>query len=139
MISEIVSHTNKKILTNSAAYGEQNQYKVKEIDQSELQALFGCFDLAGSFKSSRQNVKDLWATDDTVIPILRKTMTLQRFNFILCCLRVDHYETKKEINLQLLEQYLMHFFPIADELILRACIRCIDEQLVAFRANCSFR
>jgi len=41
------------------------------------------------FKSNRQNLDDLWANDETGMEIFRSTMSLQRFRFLLQCLRFD--------------------------------------------------
>jgi hypothetical protein len=50
--------------------------------------------MAGVFKSSRQNVDDLWYNDETGMEIFRSTMSLQRFRFLLQFLRFDDRTTR---------------------------------------------
>nr|CAH7768633.1 unnamed protein product [Callosobruchus chinensis] len=45
-------------------------------------------------QSNFQNLEDLWQTDGTGIGIFRATMSLQRFRFLLRCLRFDDLNTR---------------------------------------------
>jgi hypothetical protein len=64
-----------------------NKYKVKGTTLSEIKACIGLLYMAGVFKSSRQNLGDLWANDQTGMEIFSFTMNLQRFRFLLQYLR----------------------------------------------------
>jgi hypothetical protein len=50
--------------------------------------------MAGVFKSSRQNMDDLWANDENGMEIFRSTMSLQHFRFLLQCLSFDDRTTR---------------------------------------------
>lgn len=143
MIIEITLHTNKKIQENAASYSEKNKYKVKQTNPQELYALFGLLYLAGFYRSGRQNLKDLWYTDDTGVIICRNTMALYRFNFLLACLRFDDTETRAErkkcdklapIRL-IFDQFVSHCKAVYSP----GEYLTIDERLPAFRGRCSFR
>nr|XP_022901780.1 piggyBac transposable element-derived protein 4-like [Onthophagus taurus] len=143
MLEVILNNTNERILMRSSTYGQKDQYKVKQTDKTELLALFGLLYLGGYYKSGRQNVKDLWATDDTGVLIFRKTMTLQRFNFLLCCLRFDSLETRIE---RVALDKLAPIRTIFDAFVLNckqiyspSMYLTVDEQLIAFWGNCPFR
>ncbi|KAJ8935049.1 hypothetical protein NQ318_006979 [Aromia moschata] len=69
---------------------------VKETDVDEIKAVLGLLYLAGLFRSNRQNLKDLWASDGTGIEIFRSTMALKRFQFLLACLRFDDQSSRAD-------------------------------------------
>jgi hypothetical protein len=50
--------------------------------------------MGGVFKSSRQNLVDLWAKDETGMTLFRLTMRLKDFRFLLQCLRFDDKTTR---------------------------------------------
>jgi len=93
-------------------------------------------------KSNRHNLEDLWAMDRTGVEIFRDTMSIQRFKFLLRCLRFDDStsrETRKAVD---------KLVPIRDifESFRQNCMQhysltefvTIDETL-GFRGRCSFR
>ncbi|KAI4455686.1 piggybac transposable element-derived protein 4 [Holotrichia oblita] len=95
IITDIVKHTNNKIKLIQLRYSACHQYLVSETDIEEIEAVFGLLYLAGVYHSSRTNLEELWAGDDTGIPIFRKTMSLQRFRLLLQCLRFDELSTRQ--------------------------------------------
>ncbi|KAB0795818.1 hypothetical protein PPYR_09879 [Photinus pyralis] len=79
----------------------------------------------------------------TGVPIFRMTMVLQRFQFLLCCLRFDNYETRQE---RVALDKLAPIRTIFDAFVTKcrqayspSMYVTIDEQLVAFRGKCPFR
>jgi hypothetical protein len=94
MLEIVVENTNKYIETVRVNYSDRNKYKVKRTTLSEIKACIGLLYMAGVFKSSRQNLDDLWANDDTGMEIFRSTVSLQRFRFLLQFLRFDDRTTR---------------------------------------------
>nr|CAI5855044.1 unnamed protein product [Callosobruchus analis] len=69
--------------------------KIYQTDTLEIQAFFGLLYFLGVFKSGHED-RSLWATHGTGLDIFRRTVPLARFSFLLCCLRFDDEETRKE-------------------------------------------
>jgi len=90
----VVENTNKYIDTVSVNYNDHDKYKDKGATLSEIEACIGLLYMAGVFKSNRQNLDDLWANDETGMETFRSTMSLQRFRFLLQCLRFDDRTTR---------------------------------------------
>jgi hypothetical protein len=92
MLEIVVKNLNKCIDNVLVNYSDHDKYKLKTTI-SEIKA---CNDLnmAGVFKSSRQNLDDLWDNDETDMEIFWPTMSLQRFRFLLQCLRFDYRTTR---------------------------------------------
>jgi hypothetical protein len=93
MLEIVVENTNKYIDIVSVNYSDNDKYKVKRTT-SEIKACIGLLYMAGVFRSSRQNMDDLWANYETGMEIYRSTMSLQRFRFLLQCLRFDDRPTR---------------------------------------------
>ena len=83
MLELVVENTNKYIDSVFVNYSDHDTYKVKRTTLSEIKAYIGLLNMAGVFKSNRQNLDDLWANDETGMEIFRSTMSLQRFRFPL--------------------------------------------------------
>lgn len=64
-----------------------DKHVVKETDVAELKAILGFLYLAGLFRSSRQNLGNLWAKDETGVDIFRCTISLKIFQFLITCFR----------------------------------------------------
>jgi hypothetical protein len=94
MLEIVVENTNKYIDIVSVNYSVHDKYTVKRTTLSEIKACIGLLYMAGGFKSTRQNLDDLWAYDETGMEIFRSTMGLQRFRFLLQCLRFDDRKNK---------------------------------------------
>ena len=89
MLDSVVENTNKYIDTVSVNYSDRDNYKVERTTLSEIKACIGLLYMAGELKSNRKNLDDLLANDETGTEIFRSTMSLQRFRFLLQCLRFD--------------------------------------------------
>jgi hypothetical protein len=86
MLEIVVENVNTYIDTVSVNYSGHDKYKVKRTYRK--------WKLVLVFKSSRQNLDDLWANDETSMEIFRSTMSMQRFRFLLQCLRFDDGTTR---------------------------------------------
>ena len=105
--------------------------------------MVGLLYLAGVQKSGRQHLHDLWAHDGTGVDIFHSTMSLQRFRFLLRCIRFNDKETREE---RLATDKLA---PIREvfQAFVENCQNCysiseystVDEMLAGFRGRCNFR
>lgn len=106
MIESVVVHTNEKIGKMQASYSKfkrrlntRSQFSPSFIyttDKTEIKAFVELLYLDGDFKSGHEDLRSLWATDETGRSIFRCTMYLARFSFLSCCLRFDNDETRRE-------------------------------------------
>lgn len=141
MIEEITARTNDKVQVERYKWSDLTQ--VPHTCTTEIKALIGLLYLAGVMRSNRHNLEDLWASDGTGVDIFRNTMSLQRFKFLLRCLRFDDAssrESRKSVD---------RLAPIRDlfENFKNNCIQhysvsefvTIDQKLEGFRGRCSFR
>lgn len=139
----ILENTNKFIDSVSDNYSEHNKYKVKHTNMSEMKAVIGLLFMAGVFRSNRQNLDDLWVADGTGMDIFRTTMSLQRFRFILQCLRFDDKSTRAERSkidkLAPIRDVFEHFVANCRNNYTVGEIVTIDEKLEGFRGKCPFR
>lgn len=125
----------------------QHKYKNTSLcrltDVVEIQAVIGLLNIAGSFRASKEHLVDLWAVDGTGIDIFHSTMSLDRFLFLIRCLRFD------DINDRAQRKELDKLAPIRElfTMFVQNCQNAyeiseystIDEQLVPFRGKCCFR
>jgi hypothetical protein len=93
LLQIVVENTNKYIDIVYVNYSDHDKYNVKRTT-SEMKACIGLLYMAGVLKSSRQNLDDLWANDETGMEKFRSTMSFQRFRFLLQCLRFDGRTTR---------------------------------------------
>ena len=94
IIGLLVEHTNSKIALQKGKYTQP--YRTKDTDVFEMKALIGLLMLAGTYHASRLHLADIWRADGTGIAVFRLTMSLDRFRFLLCCLRFDDKATSEE-------------------------------------------
>lgn len=141
IIEDIVRWTNVKIQQKSIAY--QNKSIVKATNECEIEAFIGLLYLAGMFRSNRQNLRDLWQTDGTGIDIFRNTMSINRFQFLMACLRFDNIENRKERikidKLAPVRGILDKFIENCKQTYTPSQYLTIDEKLESFRGRCAFK
>ncbi|XP_045449984.1 piggyBac transposable element-derived protein 4-like [Melitaea cinxia] len=143
IIKEILVNTNCHIRNKQkpAPTKTQTSY-MKELCKDELLAFIGLLYLAGLNKANRQNLNDLWRTDGTGIDIFRNTMSLQRFYFIMNCIRFDDSSTRLERKQtdrlapirSLHDKFVLHCQENYDP----SEYLTIDEKLDSFRGRCVF-
>lgn len=141
MIAEITSCTNIYIEKLSHKYARQRD--CNKTDEIEIKALIGLLILSGLCKSSHRKLKDLWDESRLGIAIFHKTMSYNRFSFLLRCLRFD------DVNSREARKSTDRFAPIRN-IYMQFNNHCgdnynlnenftIDEQLLKFRGRCIFR
>lgn len=141
MIREITTCTNLYIDKISQKYTRERD--CKKTDETETKALIGLLVLSGLCKSSHRKLQDLWDESRLGIGIFRKTMSYNRFSFLLKCLRFD------DINTRETRKATDRFAPIRNIFMIfnNHCLAnyslnenfTIDEQLLKFRGRCIFR
>ena len=141
MIKDIVRWTNLKIQQKSITY--QNKCMVKPTNECEIKAFIGLLYLAGMFHSNRQNLRDLWQTDGTGVDIFRNTMSINRFQFLMVCLRFDNIENRKDRlaidKLAPVRGILDKFIENCKQAYTPSQYLTIDEKLESFRGRCAFK
>ncbi|CAG5052090.1 unnamed protein product [Parnassius apollo] len=91
MIAEITTCTNTYIEKISSKYARERD--CKKTDQTEIEALIGLLILSELCKSSHRKLQDLWDESRLGIAIFYKTMSYNRFSFLLKCLCFDDVNT----------------------------------------------
>lgn len=141
MISDIVNYTNIKIRETSADWQSSSNYN--QTSEVEIKALFGLLYLAGVFRNNHRLLQDLWNTDGTGMEVFRSTMSIRRFQFLLCCLRFDNKdnreERKKIDKLAPIRAIVDKFSENCQAVYTPSQYLTIDEKLEMFRGRCSFR
>lgn len=136
----IIEHTNKKLYIK---FESTNKLEAKPLDKTELRAFLGLLLYSSVFKSNRESIDLIFATDGTGRDIFRATMSRLRFLTILSCLRFDNTSDRKE---RLLSDPLAAVSEMFNKII-ENCKKnysigthaCIDEMLVPFRGRCKFK
>ncbi|CAK1583894.1 unnamed protein product [Parnassius mnemosyne] len=142
MIELILQHTNEKITNYSENYTSNSVYTY-HVTREEILAFIGLMFLTGIFKSAREDARGIWSTKTRGRPIFRTVMSLNRFLFILSCLRFDEQltreERKKTDRLALISELFNKF--IKNCITNYSCSEyvTVDEMLVPFRGRCIFR
>ena len=117
--------------------------RTNDTDHIELKAVIGLLMLAGIYHANRLNLEEIWSTDGIGIEVFRLTMSLNRFRFLLRCLRFDdkatRAERKKVDKLAPIRQIFEMFVENCKANYVPSEFVTIDEMLVAFRGKCSFR
>ncbi|XP_050310762.1 piggyBac transposable element-derived protein 4-like [Anthonomus grandis grandis] len=116
---------------------------IAKTSEDELKAFFGLLYFQGVFKSGHEDLRSMWCTDGIGRDIFRATISLARFSFLLCCLRFDDLQTRKErIKLDKLapiSEVFNTFVDNAPEMYNPGDNVTLDEMLVPFRGRCGFR
>ncbi|XP_066260986.1 piggyBac transposable element-derived protein 4-like [Euwallacea similis] len=141
MLDDTVKYTNEKINHKSQNYSDKHM--IRETNTIELKAALGLLYLAGLFRSSRQNLEDLWVNDGTGVDIFRSTMPLKRFQILVACLRFDCAGTRNDRRridkLAPIRAIFERFINHCQECYIPSEYMTIDEKLEAFRGRCGFR
>lgn len=142
MLNIILEWTNKKLHDLRTRFNK-NITELNDIDIVELRALIGFLLFTAIFKSNRENVDALFATDGTGREIFRLIMSKKRFLTLLAVLRFDNPETRRERRADDKAAAIAELF----DLFIQNCQynysvgsnACIDEMLVSFRGRCAFK
>lgn len=140
MIDEIVNYTNVVIRGKGEQFNRNRD--CKETTREEFMALLGVLFLIGTKKGHHTNVRELWASDGSGMPILRAAMSYKRFLFLLSNIRFDDKNTREERKKQDKLAAIRTIFDLFVENIKNtyACTESvtIDEMLHPFRGRCSW-
>lgn len=138
----IVYYTNLKIESVQEKMRNQNislQSYHLITDFTEIDAFLGLLYYAGVWKSHRVAVKEMWSNDQGN-NIYRSTMSVRRFNFLSQCLRFDDKSKRsKEFRFGCIEEIWKTFIDNCRRNYEPSDSCTVDEQLLGFRGNCSFR
>lgn len=140
MVDEIIYHTNSNIKQKLDRYSRIRD--ARETTREEFLALLGLLFLIGTKKGHHTNVKELWASDGSGMPILRATMCYNRFLFLLSNIRFDDKRTRvhrrKEDKLAAIRSILDQFVKNIKTTYSCTGEVTIDEMLHSFRGRCSW-
>lgn len=141
MLEHIVTCTNMFI--NKFAGNYSNTWYVKCTNIIELKGFIGLLYMAGVLHGGRLNLDEFWERDGTGVEIFWATMSLQRFRFLIRCIRFDDLDTRIQ------RKVTDKFAPFREvfDLFINNCKQnysigefgTIDETLVAFRGHCPFK
>lgn len=141
MVQLIVDSTNTFIESIRSNYARDRD--ALPTNSVEIRALFGLVYLAGITGSNKTNTADLWDRNGYGVEMLHLGMSLQRFRFLLRCLRFDDKNTREE------RRKTDKLAPIRSlfDMFVENCQNgyhlseyvTIDEMLPGFRGRCSFR
>lgn len=141
MIGIIVDSTNKFI--NSIEENYARRRDATTTDPLEIRALIGLLYLAGVCHGNRLNREDIWNTKGYGIEMFHLTMSMQRFKFLLRCLRFDDKDTRVERasfdKLAAIRDIFNMFIRNCENAYHLSEFTTVDEMLVGFRGKCNFR
>lgn len=143
ILYEIVINTNKKLeeIRRNLKTPESSSYK--NTNKEEIEALFGLLILCSIFKSGREKLSSLFATDSTGRPIFRGIMSLKRCETLLLALRFDNSSTRSERKQKNPAAAIQNIFDIfisnCQAVYSIGAHACVDETLIPFRGRCPFR
>lgn len=141
MVNLIVTYTNAEIALKSKKYKNVTATQ-RPTDASEVRALIGILTLTAAMKDNHLPSKEIF---DTTFcgNRYRSTMSNERFDFLISCLRFDDKSTRQQ------RRQADVYAPFRDlwNLFIAACQEnykpgsylTIDEQLLGFRGRCPFR
>lgn len=141
IIHIITENTNKFILTVRSNF--ERERDARETNISEIKAFIGLLILSGVKKANHLNFKEMWSNDGMGLEIFTATMTYNRFNFLIRCLRFDDLQTRDERKtfdkMAHIRDFWTSFTNNCKERYRPSELLTIDEKLEPFRGRCSFK
>lgn len=136
---EIINNTNRKIADIKEKYTDSDRTEFRELDRAEFCAFIGVLYYSSIFKSSKEDLEALFATDGTGRDIFRCIMSLKRLLVILACLRSDDADSRTERKQTDAAAPISWLFQQFVNNSQSGEMTCIDEMLIRFRGRCKFR
>lgn len=141
IINTIVVHTNEEIDRKRSKY-KSPTHTHNQTCIAEVKALLGIFAITAALKNNHLCVRELFNTD-LCGSRYKATMSADRFEFLVSCLRFDDKETRQARREN---DYFAPIREIWDQFIHNCNMSykagpfvTIDEQLLGFRGRCPFR
>ena len=94
MLLHILKYTNQ----HATAHYAKKKVQWDPIDMVELKAFFGIVYLLGVRKGNHENIRNLWSDGPMAKPVLKATMSVNRFESIRCHLRFDSMDTREKLR-----------------------------------------
>lgn len=143
ILHEIIVNTNQKLEEIRKNLKTPDSSSYRNTNKEEMEALFGLLILCSIFKSGREKLSSLFATDSTGRPIFRGIMSLKRCETLLLALRFDNSSTRSERKLNNPAAAIQNIFDIfisnCQAVYSIGAHACVDETLIPFRGRCPFR
>lgn len=93
MLLEVLACTNEKIKEYRSRYADKTRTELRDTTVTEMRAFIGLLYYTAIFKSNKENLESLFATDGTGRDIFRCTLSLKRILVLLICHRFDNGST----------------------------------------------
>lgn len=142
MIDNIVYNTNEFIEKKFPSAGITGDLQENLTNASELKALFGVLYLAGIMRPAFYSSSEMWWADGCGLSIVQLAMTLDRFRFLLKCLRFEctkSEEANSDDKLFPIRRFLENFTGNCKKSYNFGSCAVIDESILNFDGVCSFR
>lgn len=141
MMDIVLKWTNKKLeKIRSIHVGD---YNFRECNIIELKALLSLLFYSAVFKSNRESILSLFATDGTGREIFRASMSIKRFCALLVALRFDDFENREARKIVdpgcAISEVLDLFNENSQKCYSIGANATVDEMLIAFRGRCKFK
>ena len=75
---------------------QERTYSKTPVDMIETKIFVGILDLLGVSKGNHENVRSFWSDGPLLRPVLKATMSVNRFESVRCYLRFDATDTREE-------------------------------------------
>lgn len=140
-LGTVVESTNKQLVSKKSDFSRDRDCKYTDL--SEIKSFIGLLYLAGYYRSSRLNAKDLWSGDGSGVELFRLVMSRNRFFTLLSNLCFDDRSTRKERLAFDRLAAVRHVF----DMFVRGCrtsyvpgqFVTAGETFVKFQGKCDFR
>jgi hypothetical protein len=138
IIQKILIYSNMERIRNTTSSG-----KTEEISMIETKAFIGLLLLGGLLGKSKKSIRSMWRRNPLESPIFKATMSRERFEKIMSCLRFDDKTTREERKkidkFAAIREIWSDFQDNLKICYIPGSYVTIDEQLLGFRGKCPFR
>lgn len=143
IIDIIIESTNEYIEKNHPAVGITGDMNENLTSRSEIKALFGILYLSGIMRPAFYHSSELWWGDGCGLSVVQMAMTLDRFRFLLKCIRFEDIKSRdyrlEPDKLSPIRQILEEFTLNCKQSYNLGECSVIDERIISFESDCCFR